>query len=199
MMRSTLGIRVHSGWGALVALAGDAVPEVIDRRRVEIIDPRTPGAAQPFHFAERLEINKAQAHVARCADVSKRMALEALRQVAGQLNRQGYTIASVAILLSSGRPLPSFEKILASHALIHAAEGEFFRQAFREAAEALKIPATGIRERELASKINTAFGKNAPGLQKRVAGLGRVLGPPWTLDQKLAVLAAALVRAQAAS
>src|SRR5215471_4279147 len=146
MMRSTLGIRVHSGWGALVALAGDAVPEVIDRRRVEIIDPRTPGAAQPFHFAERLEINKAQAHVARCADVSKRMALEALRQVAGQLNRQGYTIASVAILLSSGRPLPSFEKILASHALIHAAEGEFFRQAFREAAEALKIPATGIRE-----------------------------------------------------
>jgi len=42
------------------------------------------------------------------------------------------------------------------------------------------------------------FGQRAPGLQKRVAALGRVLGPPWTADQKLATLTAAVVLAQPA-
>jgi hypothetical protein len=194
MQRSAIGIRVHSGWGALVAVAGKgASVEVIDRRRVEIIDPRAPGAAQPFHFAERLEINKAQEHVMRCAVASKSLALGALRQVASQLHGQGYNVAGVAILLSSGRPLPVFEKILAAHALIHAAEGEFFRQAFRDAAEALKIRVRGIRERELEWEAKAVLGKAAPGIQKKVAGFGRVLGPPWTADQKLAALAAAIV------
>jgi hypothetical protein len=105
-------------------------------------------------------------------------------------------VAGVAILLSSGRPLPTFEKILAAHALIHAAEGEFFRQAFRDAAEALKIPVTGIRERELESQAEVVFGSAAPGLQKEIAGLSRLLGPPWTADQKLAALAAAVLLAQ---
>lgn len=194
MQRSAIGIRVHSGWGALVAVAGKGAGiEVIDRRRVEIIDPRAPGAAQPFHFAERLEISKAQEHVTRCAAASKNLALAAWRQVASHLQGQGYNVAGVAILLSSGRPLPAFEKILAAHALIHAAEGEFFRQAFRDAAEALKIPVTGIRERELESQAEAVFGRGAPGLQQKIAALGRTLGPPWTADQKLAALAAALV------
>jgi len=52
MKECAIGIRVHSGWGALVAVAGDAgAPEVIERRRVEIIDRKKPGAMQPYHFA----------------------------------------------------------------------------------------------------------------------------------------------------
>jgi hypothetical protein len=196
MQHSAIGIRVHSGWGALVAVAGKAAAiEVIDRCRLEIIDPGTNGTAQPFHFAEKLALDKAQEHVTRCAAASRTLATAALRQVAGKLESQGYKIAGVAILLSSGRPLPVFEKILASHALIHAAEGEFFRQAFRDAAGALKIPVAAIRERELETKLKSAWGKGAPGLQQKIAGFGRTLGPPWTADQKLAALAAALVLA----
>lgn len=196
MQRSAIGIRVHSGWGALVAVTcKDGGIEVIDRRRVEIVDPRKPGVAQPFHFAERLEISKAQEHVTRCAAASKTLALAALREVAGQLHSQGYGVAGVVILLSSGRPLPAFEKILAAHALIHAAEGEFFRQAFRGAAEELKIPVTGIRERELDAELKSVLGKTALSLKKKVADLGRALGPPWTADQKSAALAAAVVLA----
>src|SRR5262245_33756492 len=197
MQRSAIGIRVHSGWGALVAIAGKNPDiEVIERQRVEIIDPREPGAAQPFHFAQRLEISKARAHIERCATASRSLALAALRQVISHLDGQGYKIASVAILLSSGRPLPAFEKILKSHAMIHAAEGEFFRQAFRDAAEAMEIPVTGIRERELEAQLDAIFGKAAHGLQQQIAGLGRSLGPPWTTDQKTAALAAAILLAQ---
>src|SRR5262249_11656710 len=193
MQRSAIGIRVHSGWGALVALAGKgAGMEVIDRRRVEIIDPRTPGAAQPYHFAERLQISQAQELVTRCAATSTGLALAALQRAVSDLHGHGYQVAGVAILLSSGRPLPAFEKILAAHPLIHAAEGEFFRQAFRDAAAELKIPVTGVREREIEVELQAALGKAAPGWQKRVGGFGRVLGPPWTMDQKLAALAAAI-------
>jgi hypothetical protein len=196
MQRSAIGIRVHSGWGALVAVTcKDAGIEVIDRRRVEIIDPRKPGVAQPFHFAEKLEISRAQEHVTRCAAASKSLALAALQEVVRQLQTQDYEAVGIAILLSSGRPLPGFEKILAAHTLIHAAEGEFFRQAFRDATEQLKIPVTGIRERELEAQAKAVMGKAAPGVHNRIADLGRVLGPPWTADQKSAALAAALVLA----
>jgi hypothetical protein len=197
MQRSTLGIRVHSGWGALVAVAGRAATlEVIERRCIEIIDPHVAGAFQPYHFAKTLEIGPAKQHVARSAAASERLALAAIRNVVDQLRDRGYKVIGASILLSSGRPLPAFEKILVSHPMIHTAEGEFFRQAFREACRSLKVPISGIRERELEEQARTVFGKTMPALKQKIAGLGRSLGPPWTTDQKNAALAAAITLAQ---
>jgi hypothetical protein len=191
---SAIGIRVHSGWGALVAVSGKAgAEEVIDRRRLSIVDPKTAGGIQPYHFAKNLGIREGETHVVRCLAASARLALQAVREVVDQLRNRGYHVAGAAILLSSGKPLPAFEKILASHALIHTAEGEFFRQAFRESFASLEIPVTGIRERELEERATAVFGKAAPRLQQRIAGLGRILGPPWSQDQKAAAVAALVV------
>jgi len=45
MKNAGLGIRVHSGWGALVCISGDAAaPELVDRRRIVIIEPTMEGA-----------------------------------------------------------------------------------------------------------------------------------------------------------
>ena len=108
-------------------------------------------------------------------------------------------LTSAAILLSSARPLPDLEEILASHALIHTAEGEFFRQAFRSAFEKLRIPITGIRARDLDDSAVEAFGKAASAIQKRIDGMGRDLGAPWTKDEKTAALAATIALAGAQS
>ena len=70
---------------------------------------------------------------------------------------------------------------------------DFFRQAFREACQSLKILVTGIREKELYDHAARVFGRTAPGLRERIHGLGRTLGPPWTTDEKTAALAAAIV------
>ena len=191
---SAIGIRVHSGWGALVAISGKAgAVEVLERRRVQIIDPRVSGAAQPYHFAEQLEIREAERHIEKCAAMAATLALAGVREVLHGLRDRGYHLAGAAILLSSGRPLPALPQILASHAMIHAAEGDFFRQAFREACESLKIPVTGIRERDLDERAAAIFGKAGPQVKTRIAVLGRSLGPPWTADQKSAALAAAIV------
>jgi hypothetical protein len=198
--RAAIGIRVHSGWGALVAVSGaSGNEEVIERERIVIVDSRTAGVSQPYHFAQKLglrqSVNAAEQHVTRCAEASAQMALAAVDEVVKRLQDRGYGIIGAAILLGSGRPLPSFSKILASHPMLHTAEGVFFRQAFREACERLAIPVTGIPERQLEERAGDVFGKSAPGLQRRIAAMGRSLGPPWTLDQKSAALGAVMVLA----
>jgi hypothetical protein len=200
MKPAAIGVSVHSGWGIVVAMAGLlGAEEVLDRRRLVTIDPKATGAAQPYHYVEEMEIRAAERHLTRCATDSRRLALEALTRVSAELRDRGLVLAGAAILLSSARPLPDLEEILASHALIHTAEGEFFRQAFRSAFERLEIPVTGIRARDLDDCAKKVFGKLAPEVHKRIDGMGRSLGAPWTKDEKTAALAAAIVLAGAHS
>ncbi|MGZ4876800.1 MAG: hypothetical protein ACXVIO_01385 [Candidatus Angelobacter sp.] len=197
MKSAAIGVSVHSGWGAIVAMAGGrGAEEVLDRRRLVIIDSKIAGAAQPYHYVKEMEIRAAEKHLNKCAADSTRLALEALTRVAAELRDRGFMLVASAILLSSARPLPSLEKILASHALIHTAEGEFFRQAFRGALERLEIPVTGIRARDLDDRAKKAFGKAEPQVHQRIDEMGRNLGAPWTQDEKTAALAAAIVLAE---
>ena len=197
MKRAAIGVRAHSGWGALVAVTNNAgTVEVIDRRRVIIIAPGTPGAKQPYHFAENLELAEAEAFIDKCSAASERLALSAIRELVGELRDRHYRLVGSAVLLASGRPLPPLSKILASHALIHAAEGEFFRRMFWKAFEDLDLTVTGVRERDLEECAHSTFGRAATRMQQQISTLGRVLGPPWTQDQKAAALAALLLLAK---
>lgn len=194
MQRAAIGIRVHSGWGALVVVSGgSAAMDVIERRRITVMDPKTRGAKQPYHFAKEQESHVAEKHLADCAATSERLATKALGDIAKELRRRNYAVAGAAILLASGRPLPSLPQILASHALIHTAEGELFRQAFWKASERLKIPVTGIREKDLDELAEAICGRPPIELRSEIAAFGASLGPPWTTDQKIATLAALLV------
>jgi hypothetical protein len=196
MKQAAIGVRMHSGWGALVAVANSAgTVEVIERRRIAITIPRAPGTIQPYHFAEKLNLAEAEKFLDDSFEMAKRLALAAVRDVTGELRGRQYHVAGVAVLLASGRPLPPLAKILASHALIHAAEGEFFRQAFSKACQGLELSVTGFRERDLDECVQTTFGKTAARVRQQISTLGKSLGPPWTTDQKTAALAALMVLA----
>ncbi len=197
MKRAALGFRMHSGWGVVVAVSGDANSvEVMERRRIVTTDPRTPGANQPYHYAASLELPGSESYLANCEAVSERLALAAVGEVVRELDASHYRIVGAAVLLASGRTLPSLSKILASHALIHTAEGEFFRNAVRKACERLKISVTAIRERDLDEQAKTAFGNAASRVQRRISSLGSSIGPPWTKDHKSAALAASMILAR---
>jgi hypothetical protein len=196
MKRTAIGVRMHSGWGAMVAVSNSAgTVEVVDRRRVTITTPGTRGANQPYHFAENLELPEAEKFLGNCLAASKRLALAAVQDVVSELRGRQYLVVGFAVLLASGRPLPPLSKILASHALIHAAEGEFFREAFSKACEGLDLSVTGFRERNLDECVQRTFGKEATRMRQQVYTLGRSLGPPWTKDQKTAAFAALVVLA----
>jgi len=95
--------------------------------------------------------------------------------------------------MASGRKLPSLAEILASHAFIHAAEGEFFRSIVHKACEDLGIAVTRLRERELEQRAKEVLGKKATQVKQRISVFGKRLGPPWTQDEKIAALAATLI------
>src|SRR5262249_46870857 len=124
-MTTALGFRVHSGWAAMVVVAGTPLkPVILDRRRIEIMDARTPGAKQPFHYAAELDFVNAQKHLDKCATQSRKLALNAIESAVLK-----YKPIACGIGISSGRPVGTLETTLASHAAIHTAEGEFFRDA----------------------------------------------------------------------
>lgn len=194
MKNAAFGIRMHSGWGALVCISGDAdALEMVERRRIAIIEPSMQGAKQPYHFAESLRLEEAERHLQKCAAISERLALQAIRDTLDAVTDRNYQVVGCAMLLASGRELPALPRILASHALIHTAEGEFFRKVVREACEQCHIPVMGFRERELDERANATFGKAAVRVRQHVSGLGKIVGSPWTQDEKTAALAALIL------
>ena len=198
MKRAALGFRMHSGWGVLVAACGGAEsPEVIDRRRIEITDSQTPGGQQPYHYAAGLrakgcELQDCEQYIAACGALAEAMALAVVVDTWKELTERQCRITSAAVLMAAGRALPSLPQILASHPLIHTAEGEFFRNAVRRACEQLKIPVEAIRERDLQQSAALTYGAAATRMQRRIATLGKTIGPPWTSDHKAATMAALL-------
>lgn len=184
---------MHSGWGVLVAVSGDADSvAVVDRRRIVVIDPAAPGGKQPYHYAAGLSPEKAEQHIARCRVLSESLAQEAIKQASAELSERKYRVTSSAVVMAAGRSLPSLPQILAAHPLIHTAEGEFFRKSVINACQSLSIPVTQIRERELEERAQSACGKKSALVSRRISTMGKSIGPPWTADHKAATLAALL-------
>lgn len=185
---AALGFRSHSGWAVLVAVAGSTQePAVILRRRITL-SRRTP--RQPFHAAEGRPHAAAAALVRRATDEARGLAARAVEEAVAELRTQGHEAVAGAVLLAAGRPLPELRAILASHALIHAAEGELFRDVLRQASEGCGLRVMGVRERDLEAEARQSLGRSGPDLQRRLAEWGRVMGSPWTQDEKRAALAA---------
>jgi hypothetical protein len=174
-----------------VALAGPAnSPEVIARRRIEIADPGIRGSKQPYHAAEPMEFSDAKAYLDRCVESTRRLAGEALQAAMDGLRDRRAEASGCGIILGSGRALPGLESILKSHALIHTAEGEFFRNALVEACGHCGLAVLGVKEKELFERGSAHFHTTVAELQRSVQEMGKPLGPPWTQDQKYAALAA---------
>jgi hypothetical protein len=195
---AAIGWRVHSGWAVQIALAGPVrAPAVIERRRVELVDPAVPGAAQPYHAARTLSLGEAESWLGRCREATLLLAAQAIQEAAGGLRRQGYRAVACGLLDSSARPLPALAAVLASHALVHTAEGELFRDALAAAARAAGLPVIRAKERDLLDRGAALAGLTPDEVGGHLAALGATLGPPWRQDEKLATLAAWLALAGA--
>lgn len=187
--RAALGLRAHSGWAALVALAGSSESVmVMVRRRIETADPSIRGSKQPFHAAEPLKLQDAQALIQKCTDSTRRLSRAALQTAIADLRAKGFEVGGCGVILGAGRSLPALEAILASHPLLHTAEGEFYRHALVEAGEHCGLTVLGVKEREAYERGAAQLRLSVTELEKRIAALGRGIGPPWTQDQKYAAL-----------
>lgn len=169
--------------------------EVFDRRRVALCDPAIEGSKQLFHRMEPMPFAQAQAFATRCTSSSDKLARSAIAALEKVADANKLRLTGVCITTASGRPLPDLRGILASHALIHAAEGEFYRDALARAAETAELKVSRIKEKEAAIWAASRLAMSEGVLREKLAVLGKKLGPPWSVDEKLATLAAWLVLA----
>ncbi|PWU02083.1 MAG: hypothetical protein C5B51_21585 [Terriglobia bacterium] len=198
MTRTALGFRAHSGWAALVALADSSRPPVVvHRQRLQLSDPASVDAKQPFHAAENLPLRQAEQWIARCTRTTRQRAQDELAGVIEKLHLRGFEVAACGNLRASGRPLGTLAATLASHALIHTAEGEFYRDVLVHASQQCRLPVREFKERELFENAGGTLKLSSDELEWILRDWGKLLGPPWQQDQKYAALAAWLALAPA--
>jgi hypothetical protein len=197
MQTAAVGFRVHSGWATAVVICGPlANPTVVERKRIELVKTFTYTFRQPYHTAKQMPLPDAVKFVRSVQSEAKQLAVSSLRSLQKDLAEGELKITRAALLLASGRALPELEHILGSHALIHTADGELFRDGLSAACAACKLPLQRIREKELFATASEALCVQPAALTRRVAALGKALGPPWSQDEKFAALGAWLTLAR---
>jgi hypothetical protein len=194
---AAVGFRVHSGWTAAVVVCGPLDgPVVVDRRKIQLVKTFSYTFRQPYHTAEKMERPDAVKFIRGVKSEAKRLAVSSLRLLQAETAEGAFRITRGALLLASGRVLPALEHILGSHALIHTADGELFRDVLRAACGLCDLPVEGIKEKELFAVASKTLRVQPTVLKQRIAALGKALGPPWTQDEKFAALGAWLTLAR---
>jgi hypothetical protein len=198
----SVGVRTHSahgrevgGWATYVVLGGPiSGPGILNRGRMQLCDPQVEGSNQPFHrvgatypfhHLELMDFESGEAFVERCRRSSNDLAAVALKDVSstyGALN-------ACCVLTGPEKPLPPLRAILASHALMHVAEREFFREAVRDAAVQMGVVTELVKEKDLPALAARLPGTDA-SRRDALNAFGKQVGSPWTQDEKLAATAA---------
>jgi hypothetical protein len=106
------------------------------------------------------------------------------------LKEHGFMLRRAGLCLASGRPLPELEKILASHALIHTADGELFREALAVASERCGLTVMRIKEKELLERAGKVLRLKPEKVLRCATEAGRGMGAPWSQDEKFAAVVA---------
>jgi hypothetical protein len=189
--KAAIGFRVHSGWCVLVTVSLEkGSPNVLSRQHVQLVETFSYKFRQPYHTAEKMRVEDAARFISGVRTEAQGLAYRALRTVQLDLEKQGYHLGRGGLLVASGKPLPELEKILHSHALIHAADGELFREVLRRSSARCGLQIQCTKERELLDQCAEVFSYRPAGLLRRVTELGQRFGSPWTQDEKFATLAA---------
>jgi hypothetical protein len=170
-----------------VAVAVETVPGGVTLRgrwTVDLTDDVVPD--QVYHAVEGRPRAEAVQFVEDAMQVVRRVAVDRVTELSGQLR----TGTSIAVGVVTGdRPLTaSVAQALAAHPLMHAAEGELYRDALVDAAATLGLAVTAVPRGVADDRLRT----DAAGttVAATVRALGRTAGPPWRKEHKRAAAAA---------
>jgi hypothetical protein len=178
MNRCAIGLSVHTGWAICVVASGSLrAPRILARERLQLLPERERFV---FHRAAEMDLAEAKRSVARAGDRAFGSAAAAIAQLAGRARAAADDLVACAIVGKERSMPPSLEETLAAHPRIHAAEGCFYRDVLRRAAEAHGLPV----------RIVATDALGLGGAAALLAEAGRAAGKPWAKDQKLAALAA---------
>jgi hypothetical protein len=198
MKAAAAGLRPHSGWTAMVVVSlEEGKPVVLSRERVHLVKTFNYSYRQPYHTAAKAGLEEGRAFISQVRNEAQQLARVAFRRLQKKLANADYCLTHCGLLLGSGRTLPSLEKILAAHPLIHTADGELFREALTRASTRCGLQLLCTKEKALLREAAESLGVKEPVLLRRVTDLGKPMGSPWSQDEKFATLVAWLALATA--
>jgi hypothetical protein len=184
-----LGFSLHTGWAVAVAVAGSPThPEVVVRRQVELVDPALP--RQVYHAAAREPTEAGAALVGSVERSARAHASRAVEHLRDDLVADGHRPIAVALCAEPHEVPADLGRILANHTLIHAAEGELYREAVEAAAEWLGLPVLQVAAKRVPAEVRDRLGLSDDRQRALVQEVGAGLGPPWRADHKQATLLA---------
>jgi hypothetical protein len=187
---AALGCRAHTGWAALVVVAGGvARPEVVFRGRADLADPGGHVRKNVYHVARTLEPASAAALVEAAERVAAEQAAAAFERTLREATDEATVVRSCAVVVGTFDEA-RLRTILASHARVHAAEGRLYQRALLRSAESRGLETIAIPQRSIWELGEAALGVARDELRHWIDQLRREVGPPWAQDQKLAALAA---------
>lgn len=176
MTNTVAGISDHAGWAVVVCVARG---EVIDRRRIDLLEPGLPN--MPFHHdAQELPADEAEALVARVRRSAAQCAKSAL----------GVLPANVQAIAIRRRPLlpTTVAERIADYWAQARADGVMYRDVLAEAAEAQGWSVVEYDAKTVLREAAHTLGLD--DISSRFDEIGKTLGTPWQRDHRLAAAAA---------
>jgi len=178
--RAALGFCTRTGSASAVAVDDDGTNQLamLGRWAIDLTDDRVP--AQVFHAVEGWDVSTAVPQVERAIKIIRWVAVRRLGELIGGLPG----IVAVGVIGgNTDRPIP-VAKALTAHPLMHAAEGELYRDAIVDAAAETPLAVSQIPRWRADELLRDS------AIAQIVAGLGAQVGPPWRKEQKRAAVAA---------
>ena len=185
-----LGVRVKSGWAAVVLLTGEAPsPQLSDVNRIELCDPRFPETRQPYHAAMgKLETDSAK--VNQRARVVRSISQQSVARLLKDYRRNGFRIMRAALVVGSQIDPAN---IANPHIRAHALEGRLFRSVVEQSLQAHEIRTEVLLERDAYPSVAARLKKSSDDVKRAIQDLrhsASARGRPWRAEEKLAALAA---------
>ena len=180
-----VGVSDHAGWAVLMTVSDGGV--VLDRRRVELVEPGVP--VMPYHHdAQGLPPQQAIALVERVRQSALRSSRAGLEALARAIPRK---IEGVALRECQRLP-ESIEERLTNYRAQNVADWVMYRQALAEAARERGWFVAWYDSKRVFADAARALGQTS--IHPLLSKTGAALGPPWQKDHKLALAAALAAR-----
>jgi hypothetical protein len=174
-----LGIADHFGWAIVVTASADH--EVVDRRRIELIEPGLPAA--PIHYeGKRLDVAATGVLVANVRVSVVRATSAALDEIAAALPEP-----VVSISLRAWPPdFPDDIAVQRRPPYEARVDAIMYRQVLSELAH---IRGWDVHLYHAKSVVGQAVSVLGDRADEVLLGLRATLGPPWTKDHQMALAA----------
>src|SRR5258708_12216990 len=107
MKPAAIGFRVHSGWTSLIVLALEKnQPIILVRQRPHLVATFSYTFRQPYHTAEKMDLDEAKTFLHEQRGEARQFALVAIRSAQTEPAQQGFQIKRATLLPPSPPPLP---------------------------------------------------------------------------------------------